>query len=167
MNIEVKELIDKAKLVNDHKAMMSALTNLGLLIERHTQDRYADDSYHILFGNDDLFNLKLTNEDTNSIVHFLFYHIINIKIHPITVAWCLGKCYNYDIYDGIKRLLKLYSYDDDICEQLLFSLNALYDPRETFEDIAKILEEPIKSIPLPKTNEVLRENFEILNYDED
>lgn len=162
MNIEVRKLINEAKMVDDQKSMMSTLTNLGLLIERHTQNRYTDDSYRILLGNDDdLFNLKLTNEDVDSIVHFLFYHIINISIHPVTVAWCLGKCYNYDIYNGIKRLLELYRYDDDICEQLLFSLNALYDPRETFKDISKILEKSIKEIPLPKTDRVLQENFEL------
>ncbi|GAA3628840.1 hypothetical protein [Flavivirga jejuensis] len=168
MNTKIQELIEEAKLINDHKAIMSALTNLGLLMERHTQDRYSDEDYLILLGNDeDLFKLRLSEADTTEIVHFLFYHIININVYPVTVAWCFGKCYGCDIYSGIKQLLKLYKDNDDVCEQLLFSLNGLYDPRETFKDVAKILEDSIKSIPLPRTNEVLKENFDLLNYDED
>ncbi len=168
MNTKIQTLISNAQFNEDDKVIMAALTNLGLLVERHTQNRYNDLSYLSLLGNDDeLFELKLSDNDVNSIAHFLFYHIMNTGVHPVTVAWCLGKCYGLDIYQGIIGLLKLFSHDDDICEQLLFSLNALYDPRETFRDIAKILENPVKGVPLPKTNRILMENFELLNHDED
>lgn len=168
MNKKISFLIKEASLVDNHETILDALTNLGLLLERHTQYRYSESSYLSLFGNDDeLFNLRLSNNDVDEIIYFLFYHIINIHIHPVTVAWCFGKCYDCRIYQGILNLLRLFNKDDDICEQLLFSLNALYDPMDTFKDIVSILEDSIKEQVLPKTEEIIKSNFNLIDEEDE
>lgn len=163
MNKKILELSALAASTDHQDISMTALTQLGLLVERHTQNRYTDTSYEFLFESYDLYHLKLEDEDVNYLVKFFFYHIINIHQHPVTVAWCLGKCYNQNIYEGIKRLLMLFKDNDDLCEQLLFSLNALYDPRFTYKDISEILKSAIKTVPLPKCKMVLTQNLELLN----
>ena len=135
MNKNIKELIVKAK-SNDSDKISDALTDLGLLIERHTQNRYSEEDYLILLGNNiELFELRLEEEEVDIIVNFFFFHILNININPITVAWCLGKCYNVDILEGMKRLLVLFSYNDELTLQLLFSINGLFGFEKIKEEL--------------------------------
>lgn len=126
MNRSLEILIDQAK-TNDPKIVSDALTDLGLLVERHTQNRYSEDDYLSLLGNnEELFNLKLTDKEVELLVCFFFYHILNIHVHPVTVVWCLGKCYNLNILDGMNRLINVFQSNDEIVLQLLYSVNALF-----------------------------------------
>jgi len=140
----------------DPEQAMDALTDLGLLIERHTQNRYGEKEYLSLLGNDqDLYELRLTHEEVERGTQFLFYHLLNIRLHPVTAAWCLGKCYGQDILKGITGLLDVYRADDDVCEQLLFSVNALYDFDRIKTQIRPILDLLGSIDNLPKTHELI------------
>ena len=90
MNKHLKNLIEKSKSENFEKAN-SALSDLGLLVERHTQNRYLEEDYLTLFGfNEEIFDLRLTDNEVEYLVSFFFYHILNKKEHAVTAAWCLG-----------------------------------------------------------------------------
>jgi hypothetical protein len=157
----IKSLIQKTASSNLDDAMHS-LTDLGLLIERHTQNRYADKDYLLLFGsNEELYHLVLKNDEVEYIVQFLFYHIMNIQIHPVTVAWCLGKCYGFDIYDGIINLFKIFKGEDDICQQLIFSMTSLFEREDMYYEIYCILEKPVKEGDLPLSAIALSERINL------
>jgi|688.fasta_scaffold766183_1 hypothetical protein len=126
MNKLIKELFLKSTSI-DSDIVNESLTDLGLLVERHTQDRYSEEDYLLLLGNNkSLFDLILSEDEVDEIIHFFFFHLININIHPVTVIWCLGKCYNKDILTGMRRLLKIYSDNDEISLQLIYSIVALF-----------------------------------------
>ena len=151
MDEHLKKLIVKAK-SKDSAAISDALTDWGLLLERHTQNRYSEQDYLTLLGNNDaLFTLRLKDEDVEILTNFFFYHILNIHIHPVTAAWCLGKCYNMDILDGMKRLLNLFDSNDEITLQLIYSINSLFG----LEQIGQQLMVLRKRTDLPNTTKYL------------
>ncbi len=126
MNENLKNLLEKSK-SNDFTVANNALSDLGLLVERHTQNRYSEKDYLLLLdNNEELYNLKLTDSDVDVIVSFFFDQILNGTDHGVTLAWCLGKCYHLDIFEGMKKLLTVYDDDDDVTLQLLYSINALF-----------------------------------------
>lgn len=122
----IKKLFSRAVSKNEDDVMY-ALTDMGLMIERHTQNRYEQEEYLQLMDNNyELYEYHLVEEDVEQIISFLFYHILNIHIHPVTVVWCLGKCYNRDIKLGMNNLRKLYKNEEAIQEQIVFSMTALF-----------------------------------------
>lgn len=162
INNQIIKLFENA-ISNDISKVGNALNDLGLLVERHTQNRYQEKDYLLLFGNnEELFNLYLEDIEVKLITNFFFFHIINYELGQITTAWCLGKCYNQNIYKGMLSLLKVFKYNDEVCEQLLFSMNSLYDPRLTLVDIIDILKDRLNTAKMPKTSKVIISNKRLL-----
>ena len=153
MNKYLEELIEKSKSEN-LDTVNDALTDLGLLVERHTQNRYGEEDYLTLLGNDEkLFNLRLTENEVELLTCFFFYHILNVSVHPVTVAWCLGKCYNMNILRGMTHLLDIFCSDDDVTLQLLYSINSLFG----LESVMPMLLTIRTKKDLPNTSKYLEE----------
>lgn len=153
MNKHLLELIKKSK-SDDLGVANDALSDLGLLVERHTQNRYSEKDYLTLLGNDDdLYNLRLTDNEAELLAAFFFYYMLNKNEHGITLAWCLGKCYNMDILEGMKNLLKNFSTNDEVVLQLLYSINALFG----LKTIMPLLLDLKERLGLPKTRGYVEE----------
>ncbi|NEN24151.1 hypothetical protein G3O08_11625 [Cryomorpha ignava] len=140
------------------KTAMYALKDLGLLTERHTQSRYNED-YSILFDEDNLIKLRLTDEFTSILVYYFFYRLNNRFPFAITTAWCLGKCYGYPIENGILGLLELYSEDDEVQQQLLFSLSSITDVRKNYEKNLFSIKNLLIAENKPKVTDYVRDRF--------
>lgn len=161
MNILLKNLMLKS-LSDDLNEVNDSLTDLGLLTERHTQDRYSEEEYlNLLDNNYELYNYKLSDNEVSYIVHFLFYHILNVQKQKVTVAWCLGKCYGLDIYKGIINLFRVFKEEDETCQQLIFSMTSLFEIDGMYDEIYSILENPIKNGDLPQSAIALSERINI------
>ncbi|HEX8576966.1 MAG TPA: hypothetical protein VF677_11795 [Flavobacterium sp.] len=162
MNRQIEILFKKSKL-NNIGFSNSALTDLGLLVERHTQNRYEDDSYLYLFSSKEIFEIKPEDKEIEVIINFFFYYIININHDSVTVAWCIGKCYGFDIILGLVRLLNIFNEDDQVSLQLLYSINSLYDFRNVKDYVIPILNEIILNNKLDKTIEYINELYYTFN----
>jgi hypothetical protein len=90
-----------------------SIQDLELLIERHTQNRYHEVDYKILFNTKALFNIVLEKEDADNIVYFLFYLLFNYPDRAAHTAYAIKKCYNYNILEGCYRGIKIYMQSDD------------------------------------------------------
>lgn len=153
MNKHIRDLIEKSKSA-DLTIANDALSDLGLLVERHAQNRYSEKDYLTLLGNDyDLYNLRLTDSDVEQLTSFFFYYILNKSEHKVTAAWCLGKCYNMDILEGMKNLLKTFNTNDEIVLQLLYSINALFGLQTIMPSLLELKER----LDLPNTKNYLEE----------
>ncbi|RXR21475.1 hypothetical protein [Flavobacterium stagni] len=143
----VEDLIYIMRSENEDKSN-SAITYLGLLVERHIQDRYCDIDYLHLFHNDiQIYNLKLSENDVNSILETVLFELfLYVNKNPVSLAWCLGKFHDKDILSDFLKLFEIYKNDDDVFLQLLFSLNSIYDLRE----IMNTLNLELKKIDLSK-----------------
>jgi|GEM_PF-5299566 len=127
----VENLIYVMRSENEDKSL-SAITSLGLLVERHIQDRYSDVDYLHLFHNDiQIYNLKLSDNEVNLILENVLFELFhNVNKNAVSLAWCLGKFHDKYILSDFLKLFKIYKNDDDVFLQLLFSLISIYDLRE-------------------------------------
>lgn len=162
MNKKIEILFEKSRL-NDFDSSNLALADLGLLVERHLQDRYHDEGYLHLLSSKEIYKIKLEDIEIEYIINFFFYHILNINQNPITVAWCLGKCYGFDIIFGIIRLLNVFNEDDEVCLQLLCSINSLYDFRNVKNHLLPTLNKIKIEGKLNKTIEQINELYSLFN----
>lgn len=140
---------------DDLEISNGALTDLGLIIERHKQNRYDDSSYELLFNNKDLFIIKNSENEIEIIISFLFYYIMNFENNSVTVAWCLGKCYNCNILIGIKKLFIIFDSDDEVSLQLLYSINSIYNFSEIKIELDTVINKIISENKLKNTVEYL------------
>lgn len=84
----IQRLIGKSENSSENSSLY-ALKDLGLLTERHTQNRY-DEDYSLLFDEDDLIKIKLADEDVNILVYYFLYRLTNKFPFAVTTAWVLG-----------------------------------------------------------------------------
>lgn len=146
----------KRALSDDNQVANGALTDIGLIIERHTQNRYKDRTYKSLFTDYfEAYNFVLEEFELDRLRDFLFFYALNKNENKLTVIWCLGKCYGQNIYPGMENLLKLFNENDEVCEQLIYSINALFDFRVFMPKILEILNNSLENNLLPKTKEIL------------
>lgn len=157
----MEKILELFEIAKDKDIQLSylALKDLGFLVERHVQNRYNHENYRELFSveRDYLYDLKLNTEQVELIIHFLFFHIININSLPTTVLWCLSKCYGIEIKDGLKKILILYQDKDEVCFQLIQTINSLYDKDIFKNEFLDYLSDIIKLNKLEKSDEKLKE----------
>lgn len=148
----------------DGNVALKSIEYLGLLVERHLQDRYAEeDFFYLLDKRKELFDLKLRDSDIDFIIHTIFYQLINSNLHSVTLAWCLSKFYGKNILIGFTRLFTIYKNEDDVFIQLLMSINSIYD----FRDISNIICNEFKKVDfteLPNSLEFLVELSEVFPF---
>lgn len=75
----------------------------------------------------------------------------------------LGKCYGYPIEKGIIELLKIYAEDDDVQQQLLFSLSSITDVRKNYKEDLLMMKTILIGVNKPKVNEYMLDRFPELN----
>lgn len=126
MNNLIVKLLNKGENLEDKDSREHALLSLGLLVERHTQNRYNEQDYLHLLGNDmDLFNIKLTELEVNEIHSFFIQQLKAQNPSSVTLTWGLGKCYGKSHLQELLEIISLYDRQDEVCQQVLFSATGL------------------------------------------
>lgn len=161
MNKKVKVLLERAIRSEDELALQS-LKDLGLLVEYKITN---NNSSIELMEESSLADVVLDDVDIISLVSFFYYHIINLRFFPVTVAWCLGKCGNFNDIEGMKLLFNHYSNNDDVCEQLLFSISTLTSDITIIKELINWLEENIMIESLPKVSSYVDDFKELVEPD--
>ena len=72
----ITDLISSCTLPNYDDSILDNILDLELLIERHTQNRYHEKDYRLLFSNKKLFYIQLTDQEADQIVISLTYIIV-------------------------------------------------------------------------------------------
>ena len=89
------------------------IQDLEFLIERHTQNRYNEKNYDLIFNSKELSNLVLDSNDADLIVYFLFFLLFNFPDRAGHTSLAIKKCYGYDITTGCCNGIKIYVERDD------------------------------------------------------
>lgn len=99
-----------------------ASRKLGLLIERHCQDRYADTTYELLLSNNELNELRLSDFLVNELVEELFFILENYKDRGNLAVWPLGRTFDPTVIDRLLQYLKKNWTDDTVCSGILMTV---------------------------------------------
>lgn len=123
------KILFKKCLSNNLEDSNESIKLLGLLLEKHFQKRDRLE-YAVFFEkNSNLLKEKITKDDIDYIVYFLFYLLFNYKTKALSASWSLGKCYGLNsIQQGLINAFSIYSkVNDDISLQIAMSVNQLYE----------------------------------------
>ena len=132
-----------------------AIQDLGLLMERHTQKRYGESNYEILFKNN-LYEVRLTQQQADYIFFFLFYLLLNFPDRSAYVALALTKCYCYDMTEAACQGIELYMKKDDFtCVNLIKAIRNSRDLDKRTIDLFNI----VRSEGLYHSKEYLNDLF--------
>jgi hypothetical protein len=141
---------------------LDALNDLGFCIERHKKNKYDDIEYMKYFIDKSYFNLRLSDEDIDLCIYYLFYLLMNYFDRASRVAWCLDKCYDESIIYGLVHAIELYSNynDDDTVFGLLMAITSVHELKTVDPKIIEILKW-VQTKGMKDTNEFLITAFEV------
>jgi hypothetical protein len=114
----------------DSHAAVEFLTDIMLLLERHTQGRYAEEGFPAIRV-EQQGKIRLDDEDVRELICFLFYVLLNHPDRAWAAAWALGKCYGHDIVEGVCQGIELYwQKDDQTCFYLIKAISDSHQMNE-------------------------------------
>lgn len=114
---------------------------LGLLIERHRQNRYDDSSYSTLLGSEELYDLQLSDEIVDDLVGKLFDILESCEDRAGLMAWALGKAYDSSVIEKLLQYLEdKWEDNDSLAHDIII---AVYDPK-LFENHWDLIEKIAK-----------------------
>lgn len=100
---------------------------LGLLIERHRQNRYDDSSYSALLGSEELYGLQLSDEMVDDLVQKLLDILENCEDRASLMVWPLGKAYDSSVMERLLQFLEgRWEGNDSLTHGIIA---AVYDPK--------------------------------------
>lgn len=118
-----------------------ALARLGLLIEKHCQERHADTIYSELGFDEELNNLRLNSAQINQIAKEMVVILMNDPTHAGRAAWSLGKTFDIqfspDLYVALERYWKT---NDIVTAEIIAAIyftGYLEDRKYLIEEIAR------------------------------
>ncbi len=118
------ELLNRVK-GNDLSDAFHASRQLGLLIERHRQNRYQDLSYESLLSSEDLNELRLTDRVVEQLTAELFSVFETYKDRASLAVWPLGKTFNKSVVDRLLKFLERNWAENDVVSSEI--LMTVYD----------------------------------------
>lgn len=139
---------------------MEALNDLGFCIEQCRMNKQSE--CFDFFYNKAYYDLRLTEEQIDDCVYFLFYLLMNHRDRAARVAWCLDKCYDPNIINGLAHAIELYMgyEDDDTVFGIVMAITSIHDLDKVDEKIIEVLKRA-QAKNLPDTKEFLTRTFEL------
>jgi hypothetical protein len=123
MNVQLKEVINAIK-SGGGKVSVDTITQLGLLIERASMDRYGDPVYEDLGMPPDWLELRLSSHELDELLATLVELLNSDAELAPTAAWALGKAFSGSTVPGlIAALDKYWRSDDETAYQILIALD--------------------------------------------
>lgn len=123
MRNEIRRVIEGA-LSDESAQWQSYLADCALLIERHSLNKYTDDTYKQLFSDGTLIEVSLSEEEYKELVRLVVELMVSSRAKAAMAAWALGKTYaveySHILVEGLTRYLA--SRDDEAVYQILIAL---------------------------------------------
>jgi hypothetical protein len=143
---------------------LTALGDLGLLIEKHTLIRESIDTYKILLNDESLLYITLDLNDIELITYFLFYMLFNYPDRSWRVAWCLSKCYSKKNIIGLGSGIEFYmNKDDNTTCYLIRAITDINSLSELDESIIHILNN-VRKNGLSESKKEISRSFKLSKY---
>ncbi|MBX3256100.1 MAG: hypothetical protein KF862_18330 [Chitinophagaceae bacterium] len=125
MDEVIKSLIERIESVNDETSMR-ALSDLRLVVERFTMNRYEEkeeSDYRILFYDKTLIDYRLKEDDYDNIKYFLFYILLNLPGKAFFIAKCIKVLYDETANEAICSAVEVFlRKNDEVTYELLLAL---------------------------------------------
>lgn len=122
MNRYILDIVSK---IGDKKSAERSIQDLRLLIERYTMNRYSKDDEHeymILFSDQSLLHVRLTQEDINAIKIEIFYMILRYSEYSVLFAKCIKVFFDSELWGAIRKCIYAYINEDDTICELIFAI---------------------------------------------
>lgn len=160
MKNEILQELKTGSLLPDATAANEYLTDMMLLLERHTQHRYAEEDFPVIRVERGT-QLIIEEDDVWELIYFLFYVLLNHPDRAWAAAWALGKCYGHDIREGLCQGIESYMRKDDTTTFYLIKAISDSHPMNELDERTRSLFEKVSQDGMPQSREFVARLFEL------